>query len=539
MIRCQLFHVLHHAGGVGTRLSTLVEGDALQIGRAAACPIHLPDHRVALQHATISRDDAGQLYIDAGPEALLEIDGFLERRATLASGMRITVGPYQLTVESLGGNADLSLLVKRQTEVEVATPELMALPSISKRRLGLGLALLIVAGWFLLPLLARVSPAFESWQARLPVPMTQMLNPGELAAGHRTFGMQCSSCHTAAFEGVSDAACTECHAEVAQHLPADHSHHARLDQNRCADCHPAHAGKREATRLSMVQCVGCHAGLNTGVGKVRDFATDHPSFHLDVAQGRITRRIRMGEGEALPEQPGLRFSHEVHLYKEGVSSPDGRTVMACTYCHRLGPGGEHFEKMTMEQTCQQSRCHTIRYADPVNGKVPHGSVREVMTHLRHRYAHLIADTPDDYRQACTEVSKRLDSQQRLLDCADRLALKQASTTLFKLDGSDLECALCHEIRPTGQTELPWKVNSLNINRDWQPRASFNHARHGSMACAECHDKRTSTLSSDHSFPDIEKCRKCHAGSSGGFTKLPSACESCHRFHRASPTTLTP
>jgi hypothetical protein len=119
----------------------------------------------------------------------------------------------------------------------------------------------------------------------------------------------------------------------------------------------------------------------------------------------------------------------------------------------------------------------------------------------------------------------------MLDCADELARKHAGATLFNTESKQPECALCHEIISTGDAELPWKVARVRTRHDWQ-RADFNHARHGTMACSDCHDKQDSKLAEDISMPRIEKCRECHAGSAGASNKIRSDCESCHRFHRA-------
>lgn len=544
MISCQLLHLSRSRIGLQTRNEIRISAESIELGRGATCPIHLPDHRVGMLHATIRRAEDGTLRIDAETDALLNINGCPERTAVVCPGTLIGIGPYLLTVEPATADADITLSAsitespEKTPDAPGVAPMTLAALGINKRRLGFGMAAGILLTFLLLLILPRMSPAFEAWQAKLPFALTGLLNPGPLATGHALFGMKCSACHQSAFRGVADVACTKCHEQTAMHLAQDASHREALTGAQCIDCHPAHQGKAETRKNISPQCVNCHKTIDTTVAEAKDFGNAHPHFHLTVPSGKNVVRVSQNEKAMPPEKSGIKFSHQVHLAKSGVSSPDGDTVLTCRDCHKLNESGIHFAPMTMANTCQQSRCHTLRFDEPVSGIVPHGSERDAMNILRNFYANRLAASPLGSFGECPPVAKAGNSLKRTLDCADTLAHQHAATTLFRENGEKLKCALCHEITTTGNMDVPWKVAPIAINHDWQPKAVFVHAKHGTIACTDCHDKANSKSSVDISFPRIEKCRECH-GETGSFVsaaRITSGCDSCHRFHRVARQT---
>lgn len=538
MISCLLVLSSPNPAGSPVRNEIHVAGESIELGRGSACQIHLPDQRVSLLHATLKQAANGALEIEAAEDVSISINGCMKRCAALTPGTRIGIGPYLLTVERLVDNTNLTLAIdmpelpaqNSQSPTPLAPMSLAAL-GIGKRRLGVALAGFILVALLALPMLSRVSPAFETWQAGLPFKLTEWLSPGALSAGHGLSGARCSSCHQRAFQAVADTACTECHRQLALHLAGDPLHLRAVPTMRCAACHALHQDKADAIGYDIAQCLGCHQRLGSTVADVSDFAAAHPEFSLSVIQGMETVRVRQGETKLLLEKPGLKFSHQIHLAPKGLSTPEGDTVLNCRNCHKLEESGKHFAPMKMEQTCQQSRCHKQRFAEPVGGIVPHGAEREVMGLLRNFYATRLAAAPVEYLRQCGEIKTAGNVLQRSMECAESLVRTYAAATLFRASGENLECALCHEITATGKSDIPWRVLPVRINRDWQPKAIFDHARHDTVACVKCHDKADSKSSQDVALPNIEKCRECHAGATGAAGKLESNCQSCHPFHR--------
>lgn len=320
------------------------------------------------------------------------------------------------------------------------------------------------------------------------------------------------------------------------HVANDHSHISAVNAARCVNCHSMHQDKAEAVRDSSSQCVGCHKKLGTSIGSATDFADAHPEFSLSLIRDDDKVSVKLDGNPSPPEKPGLKFSHQRHLSPKGISTPDGDTIMNCQNCHHLEASGKHFAPMTMKLTCQQSRCHTLRFDEPIYGVVVHGSERDVMNKIRSFYLKQLIESPAKEGQQCASVPRSGSALQRSLDCADSLARKHAGGSLFKTTGTTLKCALCHDIKETGAMDVPWKVSSVRLQRDWQPKASFDHSKHATTKCAKCHDKQASTTSEDVSFPRIELCRECHAGNTASAGKFKSNCTGCHQFHRviASP-----
>jgi hypothetical protein len=394
----------------------------------------------------------------------------------------------------------------------------------SKRKFGFGMAAIILFLFMLLPLLPAASSALDKWQSGLPVTMTDAWSPGPLSGGHELFAAKCSTCHQRAFKAVTDEICTGCHARVSRHLTKADLEVQAFGGMHCTNCHIDHKGRDELVLHDSSKCVDCHGNIkdkktSTELANVNDFTTGHPPFHLTF--NGASAHVREDDKAKLVEKSGLKYSHQVHLAQDGVSSPQGDTVMQCQDCHKLEESGKHFAPMSMQKSCQQSGCHALDFTDPVTGLAPHGSERAVMNSLREFYSKWLAASADN-RAACKTAV--------LQDCVNELARKNAAATLFR---KDLECGECHEITPVANKDVPWKVTPIRITRDWQPGATFAHGRHDTMKCTDCHDKMESKVSADISMPGIAKCRECHVGNHPAKGKVASGCDSCHQFHRTA------
>lgn len=539
MISCQLIHVTRNPQGLPINKESTLSAEEIQIGRGAACKIHLMDHRVGLLHASIKRSEDGTLYIEAEKDATIEINGYIEQNAALSPGTRVEIGPYELSVESAVEGHDICLsveLVHPLPEIGVAQAArrpafTLAALGVSKRKLGIYASLFIFLVFLLLPLLPGLSSEFDRWQAGQPITLNEVWNPGEISHAHSVFGVQCSSCHQQAFKAVADNVCVGCHKQYSINRVNHELHANELKQLRCIDCHPDHKGAQGLVLHDQPGCVACHGEIKakkgtTELADVKDFGTSHPVFRIALLEDKKYVRIRQNEPAKLQEKSGLKYSHAVHLAKEGVSSPQGDVVMVCQDCHKIDEAGAHFKPMTMQKTCQQSRCHELYFQEPVEGDVPHGSERAVMQVLRSYYMNQLVNSSD--KEACAQADKTGNSLKQALNCADMLARNSAASSLFR---SEQDCGECHEISSSNDSEVPWKVAPVRINRDWQPAAMFSHAKHETMNCVDCHDKMYSKNSADISMPTIEKCRECHVGERKVKGKISTGCDTCHLFHQ--------
>jgi hypothetical protein len=61
-----------------------------------------------------------------------------------------------------------------------------------------------------------------------------------------------------------------------------------------------------------------------------------------------------------------------------------------------------------------------------------------------------------------------------------------------------------------------------------PQANFNHAKHASVSCEECHAQaRQSRETAQVLMPDKAKCVACHSPET---KKVSSDCITCHTYH---------
>lgn len=355
MISCLLIKVSRNPQGLPVRKESVIAGESIQIGRSAACMIHLPDHRVSLIHASIRRSEDGALYIEGEKEATITVNGFIEQSAALPPGTRIEIGPYLLAVEPASEGNDIALSVEitqpllDQDAAKTCrtAPVTLAALGLSKRKLGFGLAFCILFVFLILPMLPGVSPVFDKWQAMLPITLTESWNPEPLSGGHSVFGAKCSTCHQRPFHAVPDEACVGCHKQVARHLAKDDLHTSIFKNVRCTNCHRDHRGQAGLVPHDSSDCVECHGDLkrknaSTTIDNVHDFGSDHPPFRIALLDEKNVSRVRQDGKEKLVEKLRLKYSHQVHLDKKGVSSPLGRTVMVCSDCHKIDEAGTHF-----------------------------------------------------------------------------------------------------------------------------------------------------------------------------------------------------
>lgn len=404
---------------------------------------------------------------------------------------------------------------------------------VAERRswqLGLAVAIVVLL-IFLAGILTRTSPAFESWQAQLPVTLTGLLTPGSLTPAHQRFGARCSTCHRDAFTTVGNDTCVECHKAVAGHRTKAEPAAGNTPEPPCIDCHITHRNKAAVVDARSAPCIDCHIRQEARLAANRDFGKAHAPFRLTLFNGKQETRLRDDAATVPRENSGLKFSHAAHLKADGVSSPEGQTILGCTSCHRPDAAGLGFTAPRMDAGCQQSGCHRARFAEPMRGVVPHASVRVLMDRMRGFFAARLADDPAEFRQHCAGASPAGSTGRRLLDCANELARGAAARSIFRQAGDDPGCALCHELSETGQREAPWKIEPVRWTAKWHASANFPHAKHSTIRCNDCHSKSSSKEAADVSIPGIAACRQCHDGTTPAPGRLATGCADCHAFHR--------
>ncbi|HRQ65513.1 MAG TPA: hypothetical protein PKZ76_11755, partial [Xanthomonadaceae bacterium] len=234
------------------------------------------------------------------------------------------------------------------------------------------------------------------------------------------------------------------------------------------------------------------------------------------------------------ERSGLRFPHDKHLDVDGVNAPTGRRVLDCADCHRPEPGGAKMVPIDFGKHCQE--CHTLTFDITAPGReVPHAKVEEILFMLDDFYARrALEGTVVDASAPVTLRTRRRPGQpvtreeraEALTWARDKA--RQVGETLF----SGRACAVCHRVTPPRGVEDTWQIAPVRVAGVWFPKAKFTHARHTTFACADCHDAKLSSNSSDLLIPDIANCQGCHAGEHSVRDRVSTTCIQCHGYHES-------
>jgi hypothetical protein len=526
-------------------------GDVLTVGRGASQAVFLTDMRVALEHARITSLSKGKYRVESLIEAGVRVNGGIVHQATCSAGAQIELGGYRVDLieppEDYDAAVEISQIDKSEQAAEAARkrpPTSLSETRLSKRLPAWILFIGIAVLFLLLPMASHYSSGLSSLLQSAPLPSRDAWEAGELDSAHHFFGSNCQSCHSEAFAWVKDGDCLTCHAKTPAHADPAQFNLPELGEARCAHCHRDHNGDNGLVRTDQSLCSDCHAGLGektAGASKLEDatdFGLAHPQFKVALpkwnAQGEfVPERVALAPG--LEEKSGLKFPHDIHLAKEGISSPDGDKVLACSSCHVPDAGGAAMQPVDFETMCQSCHALTFDITEPER-QVPHAKIQEIVYMLDEFYARraLEGDVKDESAPV-TLRTRRLPGQP--VEPAQRqLALtwardksRQVAESLF----TGKACTVCHAVSPGRTVEEPWMVAPVRVAGIWFPKARFDHGSHTTMACADCHKAEASKSSSDLLLPPIEDCRTCHAGEAGGHDKLESGCISCHGYHESN------
>ncbi len=159
-----IISVTRNRKGQAVRAARTIEGDSFAVGRATKCAVHLPDARVALEHATIYRSER-VIRLSAVGSATLLVDGRPDPEAMLAPGTRVEVGPYVLTVETPPAGADLAIAIELLRPLADDLAEIrnrsrlsLAATGLAKRAPSWLLALIVLLLFLAIPIINASMP---------------------------------------------------------------------------------------------------------------------------------------------------------------------------------------------------------------------------------------------------------------------------------------------------------------------------------------------------------------------------------------------
>ncbi|PZR72384.1 MAG: hypothetical protein DLM73_13350 [Chthoniobacterales bacterium] len=413
----------------------------------------------------------------------------------------------------------------------------------------------------------------------------EFFNSGVISSGHATIAKDCAQCHDksaaagndltlAKFSGVVkdrfhrgvdfrsiDLRCQDCHEKHPPFgLPKKYDlHEPNVVENRsCSVCHQEHLGPGPMKRVADSECASCHGNaavmqasakkgttLPPAVFHLRahppqqvvfemprpapgytqvfsSFAADHPEFQL------IQQKAR--------DPDVLRFNHQRHFAAD--IPPVSGQKLDCNYCHKPEPGGRYYQRISFAANCQA--CHALQF-DVKNPelKIPHGDVALVRTFLRTLpaqygdYARLKKGrTRDaDVQSFVVQQIRQLQEQFRTGEELERAVFfatdpyKPQRQQTAAIRANFAGCAFCHEVKMAANS-APTITKPILVDR-WMPQAQFNHAKHASVKCDECHNARQSRETSDLLMPAKANCVTCHSPQT---KKVASDCLTCHGYH---------
>ncbi len=531
-------------------------GEILTIGRAADQAIFLPDLRAALNHASISSIGNGKYRIESLIVAGIRVNGEITYSKTVGAGAIIELGSTRLTLLDIKGDFDAAVEVSTIDKSEQAAivskrkkPTSLSQTWISKRWPSwLGFFLVLGFG-LLVPAATHIVPGLNKILRYSPLPSTAFWNPGEVDAAHQFFATDCKRCHENAFLMVRDKACTSCHMNTKAHADPAKFNIPALGDARCGTCHQDHNGKRGMISTDQRLCSDCHADLKdrtqgaSQIVDVSDFGDSHPQFHVNLpgwnADNLFTPKS-MPWSSGLKENSGLKFNHQKHLDAKGLNTPDGRKHLTCESCHQPDAGGSAMKPIAFEGMCHE--CHSLGFDTLApDREVPHANVEAVTYTLNEFYAkrgleggYADARAPTIVQQRRRPGSPPLSRQEQIEALAwARDRSEQAARTLF----TGKACVTCHSVSPPAAGKDTWQVAPVRVSGIWYSKAKFNHAKHQTNACTDCHEGAPkSEASNDLLIPGIENCRECHAGAHAS-GKVASTCIACHGYHVSSKLTL--
>lgn len=417
----------------------------------------------------------------------------------------------------------------------------------------------------------------------------EFFSAGPISSHHTQFEHDCSRCHdkTAAmgndvtpakFRSVLkerfqhgldfaliDNRCERCHED--EHAPVGLKkeydlHEPNVVNNRaCSICHMEHLGPGPMKRVADTQCATCHndaavmeASAKKGMtlpaavferrrpahGQVvpaiarpkTGYTQVFASFYREPARGGHPefQLIR----EKISDPNTLKFNHARHFAND--IPPVKGQKLDCNHCHKPDPQGRFYSRINFEAHCQS--CHALQF-DERNPSLhlPHGDVNLARTFLRTlpaQYAE-VARTQGkarDYNEVKTFIAQQMNGLRRQFGSDD--AFERAvffETSPYKREDASPSranfsgCAHCHDVKMEGRA--PVVTPAVVIDR-WMLRANFNHAKHTSVGCVDCHQQaRTSQLTSDVLMPGKQSCVVCHSPET---KKVSSDCITCHTYH---------
>jgi hypothetical protein len=410
------------------------------------------------------------------------------------------------------------------------------------------------------------------------------ISPGPLARTHQQLegALQCGKCHSGGNKAQMTSLCLSCHKEIAWLVERDRGLHAGVRAQRCAACHPDHAG-RDFAMISWpggapqrfdhtsarwplegshrkAQCVDCHkAALRVSaaaklserrgpdwgwVGLERNCVTCHEDSHRGALGGACLKCHDVEHWKPAPQ-----FDHA----KTDYPLSGAHATVKCAACHldaklhlasdrrgnpiplyrplahgECAPCHEDPHRGRLGAAC--SDCHvTSAFKTISRARFDHDRTRYP---LRGRHREVACEKCHDFAGGKVAQSRPFAS------CTDCHGDAHAGTAT--LAARAVDCAACHAV--DGWVPATYTVAQHRLTK------YALEGRHQQVKCAACHLKHPATVPSAKlgsagvwMRPVAGQCRDCHGDDHGAqLASRPDrgACSACHRVDGWTPSTFT-
>lgn len=399
------------------------------------------------------------------------------------------------------------------------------------------------------------------------------ISPGPLARPHERLegSLQCVKCHAGGGGRGKEqmtSRCSSCHKEIAWLVERSRGLHGRVRQQRCAECHPEHAGKDFAliswpdgasperfdhTRAGWLlegsharqKCADCHkpsyrvsqaARLSerrgTDVGWV-GLETRCTSCHTDAHRGALDKNcLKCHDTEHW--KPAPRFDHD----KTGYPLTGAHGTVKCAACHaspRLqlasDTRGTPIPRYRPLEHQQCSACH----ADPHRGKLGascdrchttasfHTVNRASFDHDRTRYP-LRGRHAQVSCEKCHGFSGGQVSRNPTFATCTACHTPDPHAGTATLAGRVGDCASCHTVDG-------WRPSTYTVAQHRLTRYPLE-GRHQQARCSGCHVK--SAGPAVVAMRPATDCVSCHVDP---HDKRFARCTDCHDLRGFRPATI--
>ncbi|HJQ65435.1 MAG TPA: cytochrome c3 family protein [Gemmatimonadales bacterium] len=312
------------------------------------------------------------------------------------------------------------------------------------------------------------------------------ISPGPLARPHAQLegARRCVSCHGPGGKEQMSTLCLQCHKDVGWLVQQGRGFHASHRGERCASCHPDHAGRE----FAMISWPG---------GDPLRFDHRQAGWPLEgrhaSAKCADCHRAAFRVGTAATLAPGPRA---------GAGPPWIGLEQECTSCHR------DVHRGTLDSSC--TTCHDVERWKPAP-RFDHAKTDYALTG-KHR------DVP------CARCHPSAGG--RITDSTQRVV------KFSPLPHRD--CVACHADPHRGRFTGACGDCHVTTGFTVIDRGHFDHdrtryplrGRHASVSCSDCHD----APGVKGKNPPFARCTDCHTDPHAGTATLAGAVVDCHTCH---------